>query len=438
MLPFGLIVLSLLNQLLMLLAFADATLPPGDPPRVAVREMTLGKTVVGSQGELLRGATISYFKFRRDTVGQPGYPAIDYATDPAFWDRMSQTGINAVRLVFFDGWQRSHGDPTVDPFRPFPFTSLTPADALLQGATTLAEANQIARDDRRNLLADFDTIVELAAERNMYLMINYHDTTGYRDPDFAAGLQPGQTKFPYTEGQTYLYSFWNRIAPRYADRTHVFYELMNEPVGFHPNDYQPDDVVQISRLYQRVRQLAPSTHLALATFTTPASFNNRTMLRIGAELQQNGVDFSNASIAFHPYDINTALPHVVKPIVQTMRQFPVINTEQGLPDSLKLSPEEPAAPGYFYHLLGSRAMERMNVSWFAWNTFEHDQFEDVWTDIFQADAILKNYYWGTELMLAEAMRRLQNSQNPEAQAAYLMAKPLFDLYTNDPNAELPE
>ncbi|KAA1259019.1 Cellulase (glycosyl hydrolase family 5) [Rubripirellula obstinata] len=437
MLPFGLIVLSLLNQLLMLLAFADATLPPGDPPRVIVRDMSLGKTVVGSQGELLRGATVAYFKFRRETVGQPGYPAIDYATDPAFWDRMSETGINAVRLVFFDGWQRSHGDPNVDPFRPFPFTSLSPADALLQGAATQAEANEISRSDRRNMLRDFDTIVNLAAERNIYLMINYHDTTGYKDPNFITGLQPGQRKFSYTEGQSYLYQFWNRIAPRYANRTHVFYELMNEPVGFHPNNYTADDVFQMSRLFKRVRLLAPDTHLSLATFTTPASFNNRTMLRIAVELDQSGVDFTNASIAFHPYDISN-LPHVVQPIAQTMRRYPVINTEQGLPASLKLSEEEPDAPGYFYHLLGSRTMERMNVSWFAWNTFETDQFENVWTDIFQADAILKNYYWGTELMLAEAMSRLENSMNPEAQAAYMMAKPLFDLYTNDPNAELPE
>ncbi|WP_162273179.1 cellulase family glycosylhydrolase [Rubripirellula obstinata] len=421
----------------MLLAFADATLPPGDPPRVIVRDMSLGKTVVGSQGELLRGATVAYFKFRRETVGQPGYPAIDYATDPAFWDRMSETGINAVRLVFFDGWQRSHGDPNVDPFRPFPFTSLSPADALLQGAATQAEANEISRSDRRNMLRDFDTIVNLAAERNIYLMINYHDTTGYKDPNFITGLQPGQRKFSYTEGQSYLYQFWNRIAPRYANRTHVFYELMNEPVGFHPNNYTADDVFQMSRLFKRVRLLAPDTHLSLATFTTPASFNNRTMLRIAVELDQSGVDFTNASIAFHPYDISN-LPHVVQPIAQTMRRYPVINTEQGLPASLKLSEEEPDAPGYFYHLLGSRTMERMNVSWFAWNTFETDQFENVWTDIFQADAILKNYYWGTELMLAEAMSRLENSMNPEAQAAYMMAKPLFDLYTNDPNAELPE
>ena len=429
--------LGFINQLLLLLAFADMSLPLDEPGRVLVRDVPLGKVVCGSQGESLRGATVAYYKFRRDTIGQPGYPETDYATNPAFWDLMSDSGVNAVRLVFFDGWQRSHGDPQVDPLKPYPFTSLSPADAILQGATSPEEANQISHDDRVAMYIDFDKIVDLAAERNMYLMINYHDATGYRDPDFASGLAPGQRQFGYQNSTRYLYQFWNRIAPRYADRTHVFYELMNEPVGYHPNDYTLQDSIQMVRLYRRVRSLAPETHLVLGSFTTPASFNERSMRKIAREMEVRGVDFSNASIGFHSYAINPDLPHTVQPIAQTMRRYPVINTEQGLPDSLKLSEEDPTGPGYWYHLLGSRSMERLHVGWFAWNTFGPAQFNDVWVDTFRSDAIAKNYFWGSELSLAEGLNRLQQTMTTEAQSAYLMAKPLF-LQHIDTDADCPE
>ena len=391
-------IVGILSQLLWLLSVINPETPLGDPERVQIVDKIHGKTVSGHQGETLRGATVAVYKFRRDTIGQPGYPSVDYATDPAFWDRMKGAGVNAVRVVCFDAWQRSHGDPDANPFLPYPFASLTIEDALLQGAANVSEAIEIMRSDRAALLADLDTIVELAAQRHMYVMINYHDTTGYRDPDFAAGLPPGQNHFPYMQSTNYLYRFWNRVAPRYADRTHVFYELMNEPVGYHPNDYLNQDVVEIARLHKRVRSLAPNTHLVLASFSTPASFNQRDMLMIGRMLRVRGVDMAgpnaNSSIGFHPYDINDALPHNYQPILRAMSEFAVLNTEMGLPESLNFDPNAPRAPGYGNHLLNSQSMERINVGWFAWNTFEQDGFGHVFEDILQQDAVSKGYFLG--------------------------------------------
>ena len=44
----------------------------------------------------------------------------------------------------------------------------------------------------------------------MHVIINYHDVGSYE--------------------KEFLTKFWDLVAPRYRDRTHVAYELMNEPV----------------------------------------------------------------------------------------------------------------------------------------------------------------------------------------------------------------
>src|ERR1700760_4143235 len=53
--------------------------------------------------------------------------------------------------------------------------------------------------------------------------------------------------------------FWEAVAPRYKDRTHVFYELKNEP-------WQYDGLAEYQRtMYSLMRPLAPDTHIILWT-----------------------------------------------------------------------------------------------------------------------------------------------------------------------------
>lgn len=58
-----------------------------------------------------------------------------------------------------------------------------------------------------------DRAVDLAAERDVYVLLDYHATERYDTPSIDRRLR----------------AFWNRVAPRYADRPHVLYELFNEP-----------------------------------------------------------------------------------------------------------------------------------------------------------------------------------------------------------------
>ncbi len=278
--------------------------PPTDPGRVKVVRIRDTRTVVGAHDQLLRGGAVSVFKFRRDVLKEQGqYPDGDYALSPAYWDRMKANGLNAVRLVWFDPWQRSHGEPGSK--QPYPHADLDNPD------------------DVAEMLSDFDTIVDLASQRNMYVMINYHDTTGFRDPTYnRPANDSGQ--FTYRQSFDYLQKFWKIVAPRYKDRTHVFYELTNEPVGYHPNDYTYGHLNDFAVLCKQVRWRAPNTHLVVLTFTTAPSYG-ASMLEITRRLRSRGVYFSNTSVGFHPYDIS-GLPHFQKPVRDLAKHFPVINT----------------------------------------------------------------------------------------------------------------
>ncbi len=220
---------------------------------------------------------------------------------------MKAVGINAIRLVAFDAWQRSHGDPGSR--IPYPYTDLY-------------DARQTAA-----MLAEFDLIVNQAAAHGMVVMLNYHDVGGYTDPDFTKPVQPDGT-FPRSDTYQYVARFWNIVAPRYANRTHVFYELLNEPVEWSAADYTAKDVRRFKVLFDRVRLLAPKTHIVVCSFATHISSPDRTTRDVAFEMKAAGIDFSNASIGFHPYNANFPGQNVSEPILDLMKNFTVINTEQ--------------------------------------------------------------------------------------------------------------
>src|SRR5688572_2166972 len=151
---------------------------PTDRARVNVASTADGfLTVRSDQGTPLRGGTAFVYESGRRT----GKTA--YISDPAYYREMRSNGLNAVRLIAFDPYMRSRG----------------------HNHTDLDDPNEVAA-----LLSDFDTVVDLASKEGMYVSINYHDVGGYE--------------------KEYLTKFWDLVAPRYRDCTHVAYERMNEAV----------------------------------------------------------------------------------------------------------------------------------------------------------------------------------------------------------------
>ncbi|ADB61387.1 Carbohydrate-binding family 9 [Haloterrigena turkmenica DSM 5511] len=75
------------------------------------------------------------------------------------------------------------------------------------------EPNSISEAGMDAVVDALDRAVELAAERGVYLLVDYHASKRYDTSSIDRRLR----------------SFWDRVAPRYADDTHVLYELFGAP-----------------------------------------------------------------------------------------------------------------------------------------------------------------------------------------------------------------
>ena len=153
-------------------------------------------------------------------------------------------------------------------------------------------ANNIART-----LGRIDLAVEMAAKVGMYVILDNHAS--------CCGAYSRELNE----------RFWKQAAPRYKHRTHVLYEIQNEPVAWRAEQYKAADVRFQVDMYRLVRNLAPQTHIILWSFakTSPGML---------AKVQQAPqIDYRNASVGVHPYGTN--LP----PLDQLWRKYPVIITE---------------------------------------------------------------------------------------------------------------
>ncbi len=86
-------------------------------------------------------------------------------------------------------------------------------------------------------------------------------------------------------------AIWEFYAPRYADQTHVIYEIKNEPGWAEVN---------IARAcYPVMRAAAPETHILQGSYSNVAGGPGRILGPINS--LEGVIDWSNASIAFHGY-----------------------------------------------------------------------------------------------------------------------------------------
>lgn len=347
---------------------ATAAAPPTikDPPRVRIVRNGTTLTVATGDRKLLRGVSVPVYLYLRQK-GRSGFFA-----NTKYWDMLASSGINAVRLVAFDAWQRSHGFPNST--QPFPYTDLDDPE------------------ETAALLMEMDTIVNLAASRGMVVMINYHDTGNYHDPDYSKPADANGL-FPPLATCNYLTRFWDLVAPRYANRTHVFYELTNEPVQWSSDAYTSADLMKFKLLYDRVRLLAPKTHLVMLTFATHFPQTSRTPRNVAIELKNLGVDFKNVSVGFHPYNARYPEANSSGPIRDLMRGFAVVNTEQNFPVNLIPGSRDPDGSGLDGDRLGTQSMERIGISWFHWNSGIPREFRFNFQEHVVKDAIAKGYYW---------------------------------------------
>lgn len=132
-----------------------------------------------------------------------------------------------------------------------------------------------------------DAAVECAWNSRMYIMI-------------LVSIAPGS----YNLAQ--LTAFWTAVAARYKDRTHVFYEITNEPVsgggywGAAPQ-WTAAKLADLRSVYDIMRSGAPNTHIGMFCTTnlapTPAAW--RVVVQNFEAL--GPVDWLRTSVNFHYY-----------------------------------------------------------------------------------------------------------------------------------------
>jgi hypothetical protein len=209
---------------------SDAGLPPVVTAQVRQRVRVAGTSLVTDRGTLLRGIDIPI-----DLT--PTFP-ID---SQMFADMAQAQGLNAVQ-VYLEYW----GDET---------------------GSHLAQADQI---------------VEQAGQAGLYVVLGIGGGP-------AGGGHPGNGWFDIDK----VRSFWQLYAPRYKDKTHVLYQLQNQP-DLSCNTPWPDDTIAMEReAYSLVRSLAPDTHVILFSYRempTPALAGD------AIDRVSDLVDWSNASV----------------------------------------------------------------------------------------------------------------------------------------------
>ncbi|MBN1522955.1 MAG: cellulase family glycosylhydrolase [Spirochaetales bacterium] len=149
-----------------------------------------------------------------------------------------------------------------------------------------------------------DTLVRWTREEGFYLVLTIGnlDKNGTYDPDF-------------------IKEFWKIYAPRFANETHVVYEIQNEPFAWQAG-YAEDVLEMEMDACLQIRKLAPNTPVLLmsyARFVTPEDVL-KDMRKIDSV-----VDFQNAAIAFHGYAGAEETGKTLQLVLEA--GYPCINTE---------------------------------------------------------------------------------------------------------------
>ena len=240
-------------------------------------------------------------------------------------------------------------------------------------------------------LAKLDQCVDLAARARQYVIIVYG---------------PSSTK---PIGSVNHREFWDTIAPRYKNRTHVIYELANEPHEPWPiSDEETDALTGGIPMANRVRKLAPDTPIILFSLArTPRAPWYYQKFQEGYQAKYGvGWSWANALVGFHGYYLASAAQ-----MKAVQDKWPCVNTET--PTYYRGDGEKTVFGQYVYAIEDNWdqivIMEELGI---AWINFDHCTripygepapapwlrwiFRDFYTGFFADYLVKKNQAWWTK------------------------------------------
>jgi len=129
--------------------------------------------------------------------------------------------------------------------------------------------------------AKVDKVVDMADKSDLYVVLTI-------------GSGGGNGTF----NGSFVTAFWDYYAPRYKDKTHVIYEICNEPQAWSA-PYNQNTLTMEKNAFNQIRALAPDTHIMLMSYSQPVNWT-----QAANECEGLGISWTNASVAFHTYGID--------------------------------------------------------------------------------------------------------------------------------------
>ena len=307
----------------MMLTFAIPTAGAGEPTAGAAEaagRVTSRRTLLNADGHVLRGTKL--------VIGKALPKQTEFTLSEDSWAEVRRLGLNTVRLCMIDPWYRTRG---------------------------------YDHWETAELLPKIDRAVDLAEEAGVEVIINYQDVGGYEENrrDF-----------------TSLAEFWSAVGPRYADRSHVIYELVNEPAFNQAVYLDPTFKRPVSKIYRRLRTDAPERPVLMFSFNSI----DHELTRI-VDHYCDDLDWERTTVAFHLYGGTST-----EPVRRLLDRYPAMCTELDYPGTHP-----------YVHLLDGRRLsvrncEDLGVSWIDWSNWDDTTFDPI-TETLLPDAWAGGYLW---------------------------------------------
>lgn len=177
-----------------------------------------------------------------------------------------------------------------------------------------------------------DALVALTAEAGLYLVL---------------GIGGGQRNGTFSIDK--VREFWTRYGARYASRTHVLFEIQNNPEINCDTLFKEETLTLEREAYELIRGVAPDTHILLfSTSSVPAI----PVIEQGLAAVSDVVDFTNTSFAMHT-DRPCTPPERFDEVLSSLSPYGVPMLVSQLPDTSwepVMRQAESLGVGWLHHL----------------------------------------------------------------------------------------
>ncbi|RYZ02438.1 MAG: hypothetical protein EOO73_31985 [Myxococcales bacterium] len=157
-----------------------------------------------------------------------------------------------------------------------------------------------------------DALVALTAEAGLYLVL---------------GIGGGSRNGSFTIEK--VREFWTRYGARYGARTHVLFEIQNNPELNCDVPFEPETLALEREAYELIRGVAPDSHILLFS---ASSVPTAPVVEQGLSALSDSVDFTNTSFAMHTDEVCTP-PARYDEVLSALAPFQVPMLISQLPDT---------------------------------------------------------------------------------------------------------